>query len=180
MNESPAAVPSPPVESYRDRVARAIARIAADIDHDVISSGDRAALRRGWESGPGPAFWRLAVHRLEPLGLATTKREEQGWSIVVAGIAHTYQLPRSGLRFGRAAATAEVSEMRLLRLLRSEGPTLHRILRGVVHQLAQAGLGFDWLDPALLVLRDGQPGRRNVERRIARDYYRSLPRETET
>jgi len=178
MNEPSAAAPARP-KRHRERVAGAIARIAADIDHDAISPGDRAALRRGWESGPGPAFWRLAVHRLEPLDLAVTKREEEGWSIVVAGIAHTYQLPRSGPKFGAAAATAKVAEMRLLRLLRSEGPTLHRILRGVVHQLAQAGLGFDWLDPALLVLRDGQPRRREIERRIAKDYYRSLPRETE-
>lgn len=160
-------------ERYEDRVATAIAAIARDLEGEtpVVGPGDRAELRRGWEGGIGSAFWRLAARHLEPRGLAISGEEEGRWVIVAAGLAETSGLPRSA-SFGRAAAAAEVSEQRILRLLRAEGDALHRSLRGVVTQIAQRGLGFDWRDPALLVLFDGTDKQDGPRGRIARDYYR--------
>lgn len=176
-----ARVESPPrKESFRSRVAGAVAAIAREIDEDVISLGDQAALRRGWETGPGPAFWKLAVRRLEPLGLARGAEGEIRWAVIAGGIVHTRALPRRDPAFGRAAAALPVAEMRLLRLLRSHADSLHRALRGIVTQLAQAGHGFDWVDPALLVLLDGNTGQGKVQSKIARDYYRSPRREGES
>lgn len=160
-------------QTYVDRVASALGAIAHDIDEGRISPGDQAALRRGWETGPGPALWRLAIHRLEPGGLARSLQEEGRWAVIAAGLVETRGLPRGGLRFGQAAAQAGVAETRLLRLLRSHNMTLHRNLRGVVTQCVHAGYGFNWLGPALLVLFDGTSAQTRACRTIARDYYRA-------
>lgn len=160
-------------QSYVDRVASALGSIAHDIDDGRMSAGDQAALRRGWETGPGPALWRLAIYRLEPVGLARSVDEERRWAVIAAGLVETRGLPRGGLRFGQAAAEAGVAEMRMLRLLRGHDATLHHSLRGVVSQCAHAGYGFNWLGAALLVLFDGTAGHTRACRSIARDYYRA-------
>ena len=163
-----------PADSYIERVTTAIGAIARDIDDGRISPGDQAALRRGWETGPGPALWRLAVHRLEPQGLARTLIEERRWSIIAAGLVETRGLAHRVMGFGQAAAQAGVAEMRLLRILRGHDEVLYRVLRGVVVQSANAGYGFHWRDPALLVLFDGVAAQARTCRNIARDYYRTL------
>lgn len=166
-------------EGYAARILSAITAIGSDIDGGRISPGHRAELRRGWGTGPGPAFWRLSMERLEPLGLVETPEQERRWSTIVAGLAETKGLPRRGISFGRAAQQAGVAELRLLRLLRSDDETLNDALRGLVVQIAQAGYGFDWKQPAFLVLARAPEMVTSSRREIARDYYRSVAKDRE-
>lgn len=142
----------------------------------VIPAGDVAALRRGRD---GPAFWKIAVSHLEPASLLVSPEDDQRWSVILAGLAKNPGLHQKNRRFGRALAEAEISEARVLRLVRSHGHELHDALRGVVGQLSNAGQHFDWTRAAELVLSDGKPWEEKVRRGIALEYYRALGQQSQ-
>lgn len=156
----------------------AVHRIAWELQHEAISPGDRASLRRvrPGEIG-GPAFWKIAVRHLEPRGLLVERdgpvrqRQELQWSTLLAAMANGPSQAAAPL--GRVLAEAEVTEARVLRLLRAHDESLLDTVRAVTHQLAAGGHAFDWADLADLLMSDGAPHEESVRRKIAYDFYRS-------
>ena len=173
MNDSPGAAQMTGSRRVRD-VAQ---RIAWELQEQVIPASDRSALRRirPGEVG-GPAFWKIAVRHLETSGMLVgsdetrRQRQERQWSTILAAMAAG---PPSGRRtLGRALADVQVTEARVLRLLRAHEEALLDTVRAVVHQLSAAGCSFDWGDLAELVCSDGATYAEVVRRRVAYDYYR--------
>lgn len=177
---------SPPTSTEprrEDPLRNAVGAIAWEMENDVVSAGDRAALRRG-PTAPRfwPAFWRIAMRHLEPGGLLPDPAapwrevEENRWALILRGMATTSGLHRPGRRLGAALAEARVSEPRVLRLLRASDEAFDTALRATLHQLTSSGTPFDWRQAAQLVLSRGAAGERS-RREVARDYYRILPRD---
>jgi CRISPR system Cascade subunit CasB len=154
-------------------------RIVGEIEHDRMSPGEVAELRR-LEPGrpPGAAFWKCLAFHVEPAGQLPTGDGEARWQLILRAVGELHSLHRRGRRLGRALAAAKVSEMRLARLLRADLDGLGASLRAVSHQLASAGERVDLADLARLVVtaRRGKPKRREgaVRQHIALDFYRGL------
>lgn len=159
-----------------------ISRIAHRLDRPDYPAGDLAALRRigtdraGWPA----ALWRLVVE-LAPDLLDRERHLEVLAQVVRAmALAHPFHRPMSGRRpMGMALAEADVSEMRLLRLLRLDPDALPGELVRLARLLASKGDAgrMDWDDAArLLADHDGEA----IRRRIARDYFRTAHARTQT
>lgn len=186
MNEPSGVAVTPPTrpaeaaESAADSLREAIQAIASAIAHQLVPPGDLGALRRARPGDlGGPAFWRIAVRHLEPAGLLPPPEApwrndvERRWVTILAGLAEMAGLHRRGLRLGRVLAESEISEARVLRLLRASDDALLAVVRAVSHQLASAGRAVDWADLARLVTSDGKPWGTSVRRAIAEDFYRT-------
>lgn len=152
-------------------------KIALEIAQEHFPAGDRAALRKEQR---GPAFWKIAVHHLEPKGLLVDgpwrDEAELRWAAILAGLARNPQLHRRDRRLGDVLAEADIAEARVLRLARAHGDSLHKTVRAVAQQLASSGLKVDWGDFADLILSDGRPWEDEVRRRMCRDFYRTIGR----
>jgi CRISPR system Cascade subunit CasB len=154
-------------------------KIYADFTYR-LTPGDVADLRRldAAKDERPPAFWKLAVERLEPAGFSFADDDtpwDAPWAaaIAVMALANGIAGPRRAL--GAALAEANVAETRLLRLLRARDTALYDVLRTVARQLVSAAVAPDWADVAELTLSDRVAGERErVRREIARDYYRQL------
>lgn len=162
--------PQPSLDSTVERLVHAF--------RDQLSPGDVASLKRLDPLHPDvPAFFKLLAGPLEPAFAEVSperlEAEETRWAAVVAGLANTHGLHRRGARLGRALADADVSEQRLLRLLRAHDAALFDLLRAATHQLASRGVPFDALQLAELVLSDGGPREESVRRYVARSYYQT-------
>jgi hypothetical protein len=179
---APPEQPDTPQDPAGERpLRRVVDRLAFELDREIIPAGDRAALRRHRPGEPpGPAFWKVAVHHLEPAGLlaapSSPRRDDQErrWSVVLAALAELTGLHRRGFRLGRVLAESAVAEARVLRLLRARDEALAKIALTVVHQLASSRRNVDCLGIADLVLSDGySPWDERARRFIAEDFYRS-------
>jgi CRISPR system Cascade subunit CasB len=150
-----------------------------DAAHHAIAhmgTGDRAALRK---LQPGhvqtPAFWRLSTSVLADF--LPQKAEQRGvaedrWAVILPVMESALHAP--GRRLGAALVAANVSEMRVTRLLRARGESVADAVRAVGHQLIAAGAPFDHADLAWLVLSEGHADDESCRRQIARDYYGAL------
>jgi CRISPR type I-E-associated protein CasB/Cse2 len=152
----------------------AVRKMAWRISQEDYPTGHLAALRRLDPERPdGQAFWSL-VGQDAPEAFESPHAASALASVVRGmAIAHPFHRPLDGRRrLGEALAEAEVSELRLLRLLRLPGGELPDELRRLARLMAAKGdIGrFDWSDAfGLLFRRDGE----EVRHRIARDYYRT-------
>lgn len=175
----------PRVGSVRDQVQGAIRALVHDIDHR-LAPGDVADLRRVGGGALAPAYWRLLLQHVEPAELlaapadvARRSDQEEQWAVIMGAIAQSRGLHSNAL-LGQALAEADVSEMRVMRLLSASGAPLFDLVRTAMHQLASKGVAHDPLDVALLVLHQNSEsfhGRGEiVRRRIARSYYRTAQR----
>ncbi|HSR53199.1 MAG TPA: type I-E CRISPR-associated protein Cse2/CasB [Acidobacteriota bacterium] len=149
--------------------------------------GDLAELRRGQSrhsaGQASPALWKTLVHYV-PEDQWSQDGQQVGHNRVrqmqvicglLAELAHRVP-PGSGLRLGRAMAQADVSEARVMRLLKAHGEELYDSLRGVVHLLASQGIPVRPSDLARLVLWDGTRFEEQPRNSIARDYYSKAKR----
>ncbi|MCB9756490.1 MAG: type I-E CRISPR-associated protein Cse2/CasB [Myxococcales bacterium] len=136
------------------------------------SVGERAELRRLGDGINRPAFWRIVVRSLEPAYKRELRDDElERWGVVLEGLAHLLPFHRDKAALGRALASADIHETRVLRLLRAEGDSLRALVRPLAHQLSSKGQHVDWADVALLLLSDGHPSADGIRRQIARDFY---------
>jgi CRISPR type I-E-associated protein CasB/Cse2 len=154
----------------------AVGKIAWRIGLEDYPAGSLAALRRLNPDKPdGAAFWWL-VAEYAPV-VFENDRAARGLAAIAQcmAIAHPFHRPLSGRRpLGEALAEADVSEARLLRLLRLPGGELPEELRRLARLMSSKGDAgrFDWSDAfALLYWADRETGERE-RRKIARDYYR--------
>ena len=163
---------------YRARLSSAVAAIVAGIA-GAFSPGDVAALRRLGPRGWGvPIFWRVVTRILEPRRLIATSgplrdRDEKRWAVVLSALALLDGQHAPGRRLGTALAEAQVSALRVERLLRAHDDALFDLVRPLAHQLASKGTKFDQAALVDLVLSDGAPYEDDVRRSIARDFYRA-------
>lgn len=177
-------------QSYLERLRSVVGKLATKMSRELeqggFGRGELAELRRldadQGVSSSTLTFWRIVVGELEPHGLiGETARAEtlRPWIVILRAMAELAGLHRPGIRLGEALQQAGVSEMRLVRLLRAEGPDLGEQIRPLTHQLRSAGIGVDVRDLAELVLSDatGARGRdtwsETARRRIASAYFRS-------
>lgn len=145
---------------------------------DAMSPGALAELRRDRDRPvPSASFWSLAA-RFVPEGGGGRGRDdwERRWAVIMAGMAAMSGMGGGRRRLADALVEADVSEERVVRLLRARGGMLHDVVRGIVHQLASRGVDVHWNDLADLILSDGESQDEAVRRRIARGYYRRLGR----
>ena len=174
------ATPDDPASQSETRLEQIVHRIVGEIEHDAMSPGEVAELRRLDPEHPGgAAFWKAVVLHLEPAGQLRGADAEARWALVLRAVGELHGLNRPRRRLGRALAGAGVSEMRLARLLRADLGTLAGTLSAVSRQLASKAEAVDLADLAWLVLTARGPGgarrgEERVRRNIARDYYRGL------
>jgi len=76
--------------------------------------------------------------------------------------------------FGQALAEAGFSEHRFERLLSANGETLRNLALRAARQLAAKGIETDWRQFAELLFSRNPETREVINRRIARDYYRTV------
>jgi CRISPR type I-E-associated protein CasB/Cse2 len=151
----------------------AVRRTAWRIGQEDYPSGHLAALRRLRPEAPdGAAFWWLVVEHAPRVFEDDRAVQALATVIQCMAIAHPFHRPLSGRgRLGEALAEADVSEARLLRLLRLPRRELPIELRRLARLMGSKGDAgrFDWSDAFdLLFWADGE----RVRRDIARDYYR--------
>lgn len=169
----------------RDRVRAAVRGLTHDIDLR-LPPGDVADLRRIRQGALAPAFWRLLVQHVESADLlvepsreAVRADQEQRWAVIMSALAQSQGF-HDGTPLGKALAEADVSEMRVMRLLNATDTPLYDLVRTAIHQLASKGATYDPLDIALLVLDQDAAVHASrgefVRRRIARSYYRYAQR----
>ncbi len=172
--------PTPDAPFAEASLDQIVHRIVWEIEHDAVSPGEVAELRRLDPEHPGGgAFWKTVVFHLEPAGQLRGADAETRWALILRAVGEIHAMHRPGRQLGRALAAAGVSEMRLVRLLRSDLATLADTLSAVCRQLASSGEAVDVADLGWLVVTaraagNVRSGEEKVRRRIARDYYRRL------
>lgn len=145
-----------------------------------LSSGDRAALRKMTAEDEGaPAFWKMAVSVLIPGGFMSDsvglrELQEKDWITILSALATMEGLHAPQQRLGRVLAEAEFSELRLTRLLRAEGISLHDQVRLMTTFLRSKGSTVDMADVARLVLTNSSDRRVQFRRQVASDYYSNI------
>ena len=129
---------------------------------------------------PSEKFFRFSVALLDELLPEKGKwrrEQENRWAVVVKLMALALGTsPREGglladVPLGQALAKANVSEMRVLRLLDARNEQLAELSRHIVHQLVSKGQPFRIDDFADLLLSRGEAAE-NARREIASSYYR--------
>ena len=151
-----------------------VARIAETVLH--LDPASAAALRRGPLAGAGAAaYWKI----LAQLAVRVGPANESAWAALVQAIAVLTPKGKSPDKqsahnptnpLGAALHAAEISELRLARLLNTPRPLRPEASVRICRRLASAGQGrFDLRDlyGVLLDERDWPL------RKIARDYYRA-------
>lgn len=157
-----------------------VARMAGLIDR-ALSAGDRAALRRMKPSEVAcSAFWRLMAlgDVVWPGDAHARDLVERRWACIAQSMALMAGLHAPSIPLGKALAEAGVSELRLLRLLRSSDLALADAVRVVSTYLAQKVKGSDHREVAALVLSDGRSDSEAVRRSIARSFYYQQSKES--
>lgn len=170
-------VSAPPASAETPRVdappslAQTIGRISALLKGGVVSPGDRAALRRMQPGQPPPLTWyQFAV----VAGLDSPDSQPE-WVAIVAGMAlMSPEAHVPGRGFGTALATAGYSELRLERLLASEGQTQRLLVLRAARFLAAHRTGANWVQPAALLLTRDHDRREGMRNQVATDFFRQL------
>ena len=148
--------------------------LAAVLKAEHFSTGERAALKRMAIDGAAP----LALHRFMLRYIDDTWQGESWlpeWRSLICSLA----IQRDGgfdphKPMGRALAEARFSEHRLERLLAAKGDTLRRLTLRAARQLAAKGIAADWRQVAELLFSRKPEIREALNRRIARDFYRTI------
>ncbi len=150
---------------------KAVGDIAWHMEREDYPAGQLASLRRLQPARPeGAAFW-LLVNTHAPVAL-DNERAERAVAITINGMAIAHPFHRSPERrsLGFAMAEAEISEARLLRLLRTDAEALPGEVRRLARLMGSKGDAgrFDWFDVFALAYWPNDA----IRRRIAKDYYR--------
>jgi len=148
--------------------------LAAVIKAEHFPTGERAALKRMALDGPAP----LAFHRFM-LRHVDSRWQSESWTLEWRTLICALAIQRdSGFDpskpLGQALAEAGFSEHRLERLLAATGETMRSLALRAARQLAAKGISTDWRQLAVLLFSRNPEIREAVNRRLARDYYRTV------
>ena len=129
--------------------------------------GGHAAIRRLRPGETGsPTLWRLLLS----CGIDPPDDQAVHWALIAWALA-MLEGP-SSTHLGAALQRAELSPLRLERLLRADVAQLPDCLQAAVRQLVAKGVAADGYHVAALVLRDpDSEGGERIRRQIARHYY---------
>lgn len=148
--------------------------LAGVLKAEHFPTGERAALKRMALDGAAPlAFHRFLLRHVDSAWQGEPWLPE--WRSLICALA----IQRDGgfdpvTPLGKALAVARFSEHRLERLLAANGDTLRQLALRAARQLAAKGIAADWRQMADLLFSRKPEIRESVNRRIARDYYRSI------
>lgn len=151
-----------------------VPELAAVLKGEHFPTGERAALKRMALDGPAPlAFHRFMLRHVDPPW--QTEAWIPQWRTLICSLA----IQRDGgfdpsKPLGQALAEAGFSEQRLERLLAATGETLRSLSIRAARQVAAKGVAADWRQLTELLFSRNPEIREAVNRRIARDYYRTL------
>jgi len=148
--------------------------LAAVIKAEHFPTGERAALKRMALDGPAP----LAFHRFM-LRHVDSHWQSESWTLEWRTLICALTIQRDGgfdpsKPLGQALAEAGFSEHRLERLLAATGETMRSLALRAARQLAAKGISTDWRQLAVLLFSRNPEIREAVNRRLARDYYRTV------
>ncbi|HHO54578.1 MAG TPA: type I-E CRISPR-associated protein Cse2/CasB [Deltaproteobacteria bacterium] len=161
-------------------LAGLVRRLAARIDSDALSPGDRASLRKLDPEHPPLIFWKM-VAADEELGDQLHRpggRRAERWAAVLQALAILGELRSDQIYLGRALAEARFSELRLERLLRGDEASQLEHVRLTARFLAAKGQAVEPTHLARLILEDDPERAETLRRDIARAYFHSLHRAT--
>ena len=183
-------------EDRNDTLWGAVGRAAwwLDREHERLSSGERAELRRAsWREAHTPALWRMlwslddqwhepSKAWIRDEGLNPEDKEagraewERRWAGVFACLAHVGGRHSSKRSLGAALAAAGYAPARLERLLRlRDSEALWDEVQRAARYLAQKGQEeADWSDAARLLLWQRRERGEKARRRLARQYFGAL------
>ena len=176
MTSEPVLSPPAPAEGFAADVGSTVVRMAARIAR--LKPGPAAALRRGPLEGEGSAaFWQLMADH----GIDGTRLELARWAAIVQAVAILTPRGReeekpsahdAGKPMGEALHEAEVSELRLARLLSARSAMRRDLAVRTCRRLA-AGVPvrFDLRTLAKFILWENDPSQGYW---IARHYYRAV------
>lgn len=170
----------PSVEPDRTSRLDLVHQVSALVRHGagVLSTGDRAQLRRlDPRDIRAAAFFKLAGSALaEELAGPDSRRQEQEtrWAAIVSSLAHLGSLHQPRHDLGTALVAAGFSEVRFVRLLRSDADRLVDELPALARFLAAKGAAADFSEAAALLLYAGTSAEEGARRRLARGYYAAL------
>jgi len=151
-------------------LAEIIGRIAALMKSGAVSPGDRAALRRMRPGHAPPLTW----YQFAVVSQLDRQDSSLDWITIVAGMAlMSPDAHAPGRGWGEALFATGYSELRLERLLMSEGPTQRLLVLRAARFLAAHNTAANWVQPAALLLAREADKRERVCNIIATDYYRS-------
>jgi len=150
-----------------------LARLAAVLESDQFSTGERARLKRvSIDAPPSLSFYRFALTYL-PEKWDASIEQERNWMTVVAGMAMMSPLIHDpNRRLGTVLAENRYSEARLERLLAAEGNILRFLVLRLTRFLAAKNTPVNWLDIATLLFMSQTEDQERVRKRIASDFYR--------
>lgn len=145
-----------------------IGRLATLLKSGAVSPGDRAALRRMQPGQSPPLTW----YQFAVVAGLDSPDSEPDWIAIVAGMAlMSPEAHVPGRPFGTALATTGYSELRLERLLASEGQTQRLLLLRTARFLAAHRTGANWVQPAALLLAREHHRREAVRNQVATDFF---------
>jgi len=151
-----------------------VPELAAILKAEHFPTGERAALKRMALDGPAPlAFHRFMLRHVDQPWHAEALIP--AWRALICALA----VQRDGgfdpsKPLGQTLAEADFSEHRLERLLAAGGETLLSLALRAARQIAAKGIAADWRQLAELLFTRDLEIRESVNRRIARDFYRTL------
>lgn len=169
MANAPQASAQTPRSDTPPSLAQTIARVAALLKIGAVSPGDRAALRRMQPGQPRPLTW----YQFAVVAGLDSPDSQPDWVAIVAGMAlMSPEAHVPGRGFGTALATTGYSELRLERLLASEGQTQRLLVLRAARFLAAHRIGANWVQPAALLLARDHDRREVMRHQVATDFFR--------
>lgn len=152
-----------------------INKISHAINDGRISRGDLAELRRvNSRDYNRPVFWKLITNYIfdaEPEYYPSIDMLRK-WAAILSGMARMSPYHHDpNIKLGVSLARNDFSETRLLRLLRSSGPTFFDNIQRMCLFLAQKGQRINWIETASLILTRDAEKKEKIRERIAMDYY---------
>lgn len=148
--------------------------LAGLLGGEHFPTGEKAVLKRMALEGPAPlAFHRLILQQVDEPWQGPAWQED--WRTLLCALA----LQRDGgfnpeRPLGRALAQVGFSEARLERLLAARDRTLRALALRAARHLAAKAVSADWRNLADLLFTRDPEIRENLNRRLARDYYRAV------
>lgn len=154
-----------------------------------LDPGAIAELRRLVVDGPDgavldkAAYWAVVADLIEqsmpPDGNQEARRwVEDRWAMALNAMAILADLYREGHRLGVALAAAGYSEQRLQRLLGCPDDRLAVEIQTAARYLAAKGEAVDYYELTALALTQDPKKAEDVRRGIARDYFRTLAKQS--
>lgn len=150
-------------------------RICRHLGGEAFPPGDLAALRRlRAPHTDALVLWRY----LTQWGINPQDDDEvRAWTEAIALLAGAHEVHSKAPHIGSTMQAADVSETRLLRLLRSEGEAYADHARSVLHLISSKGKTGDLSPLVQLRFRLDDAHRESIRRHIASNFYRSEPKE---